>query len=132
MSDMHALGSDRNGYRVVMHFDVPAGDNAVGTSWTDAILAVKGKDDLGNTALPKTVLQDGDGIVAGTISAAEKAEIEAGTRHEFVDSFPIESGGTSNADLRASLREFYASEKARLTDNLQTQLKYVGHTESEA
>ena len=132
MADMHVLSGDGSNYRVVMHFAVPGGSNAVGVTWVAALLAsLTTIDDLGNTVLPPTVLLDGDGT-GGTITAAEKALIEAGTLHEHSRTFRIESGGTSNAELRAALWEFYSQEKTRLTGNLQVNLKYFGHTESEA
>ena len=123
MYDMHVLtGNNGNRWTVVMHFAVPAGNNSVGMLWKDALI----KSGMGGT----TALPDGDGT-GGTIGTTEKAAVEAGTVYEHSGSFLVESGGTSNAELRASLRSFYARERAKIIDDLQSKLKYFGYIESE-
>ena len=124
MADIHVSkgGSDSH-YHIIMHLPSPGGNNSVGVAWSTALV----NSGLGGS----TSLPDGDGA-DGTISTAEKASIEAGTLYEHSKEFPAESGGTSNAELRASLREFHSQEKISVTALLQTQLRYFGHTESEA
>ena len=58
--------------------------------------------------------------------------IEAGQLYEHSATFPVESGGTETAELRAALRGWYAQEKTAVINGLQAQLRYFGHTESEA
>ena len=123
MSDMHVLDGNGSTYRVVMHFPVSGGNNSVGTAWSTALLESAGFNEDGTPATPTTALR--------TIDTIEKDAIEAGTVFEHVGNFRIESGGTSNAALRASLREFYGLEKTRVIAEIQTRLRYFSHMESE-
>lgn len=121
MSDMHILEADGSGrVRVVMHFPVPSGNNAVNVPWSTALVESTGFNEDGTLATPQTSLR--------TINAAEKASIEAGAIHEHNGMFRVESGGVSNTELLASLREFYQQTKATETDRLATKLKYFGFT----
>ncbi len=122
MADMHVLIGNGRQWRVAMHFAVPAGNNTAGVSWSDALA----NSELGGA----TVLPDGDGT-GGTVSAAEKTSIESGTILEYVVVLPIESGGSSPVNIRDSLREFYAVEKADMLACLASQLRYFGAIESE-
>lgn len=124
MADIHVLdGNFNNRWRVVMHFVVPSGNNAVNILWTDVLI---NSGVGGNTQLP-----DGDGN-DGTIDVTEKTAIQNGIIFEHIALFRIESGGVSSANIRATLRQFYASEKVNVILNLQRQLKYFGAIESEA
>lgn len=123
MSDMHVLTGDGKTWRIVMHFAVPGGNNAAGVSWADALV----NSGLGGT----TVLPNGDGT-GGTIVAAEKTAVENGTVFEHEADFRVESGGNSAGNIRASLREFYAAERAGVMAVLSTSLRYFGATESKA
>ena len=125
MSDMHVLTEVASGrFTIVMHFAVPIGNNSVGVPWSVALI----NSGIGGT----TSLPDGDGT-AGTINTAtEKIDIKAGTVFEHRKALLAESGGSSNLELQASIREFYAIEKTNILAVLQTELKYFGHTESEA
>lgn len=120
MSDMHVLtGNNGNAWTVVMHFDTPAGNNVVGVPWADAVV----NSGLGGT----TVLPDGDGT-NGTISAAEKTAIEAGTVFEHSVSFLMESGGTSNPELLATLDALYAVANSNQQAAVGSVLRYFGFT----
>lgn len=127
MSDMHILVAGADGeYEIVMHFTVPPGNNSVGVPWSIALVNSMGNDENGNPLSPRTALRD------GVIDAAEKSAIEVGTVVEHIVTFRAESGGTANAQIRASVRAFFASEKSAVFASLAIRLKYFGHTESEA
>lgn len=126
MADIHVLdgGIDGKSWRVAMHFAVPDTDNNVGVNHRVALVAsgVGGK-----TAL---VVDDGTN---GTIDAAENSLLLSGERYEHVVNLPaLESGGTTTAQLRASIRLFYGQEKTKVLNGLAVRLKYFGYTESEA
>ncbi len=121
MADMHVLTSGHGEWRVVMHFAVPDANNAVTVNYRAALVS----SGLGGT----TALTEGTG--PGEIPTAEKGQVESGAMYEHSASFRVESGGTSNAQLQAALREFYTQEKDHIIARLQRQLRYFGHTESE-
>lgn len=123
MADIHLLTGGAGEWSVVLHFDIPNTSNAVGINYRDALVT----SGLGGT----TSLVDGDGD-GGTISAAEKTQIEAGQIYEHRVSFPVESGGSTAAELRASLLELYEKENTAEIDRLKTALRYFGHTENRA
>lgn len=123
MADMHVLNGGESGtWRIAMHFPIPNTNNAVGVNRRTALINSR----EGGT----TVLEEGIG--PGQITAAEKASIEAGAVHEYIAEFRIESGGTAPSDLRASIRQFFSAEKARILAILDSRLRYFGHTETEA
>ena len=123
MSDMHVMGGGVDGelWDVVMHFPIVSANNSVGVNWRTAVI----NSGIGGI----TSLVEGTGD--GEITTAEKTQIEAGEIYEHRASLRAESGGTSTANLRATLQEFYAAEKTRVLNALQVQLRYFGHTESE-
>ena len=124
MADMHVLdGNNSLGWRVAFHLDVNGGTNAVGVLWRTALV----NSGLGGT----TDLPDGDGT-AGTISAVEKGNIESGAVFEVIETIRAETGGTSNAELRATFRAAYAVADARESDRIGSVLRYFGHTETRA
>ena len=122
MSDMHVLAGDGKQWSVVMHFAVPDANNAVSVNYRLALVS----SGLGGT----TQLTEGTG--PGQIEAAEKTQVEGGEVYEHRDTFLVESGGTASAELRASLRQFYAREKDNVIAGLQRRLKYFGHVENES
>ncbi len=128
MADIYILtGNNSNTWTVVMHFAVPNTNNAVGVNFRDALVASGiGLDTETNR---RTILPTGDDT-GGTISTAEEALLDSGARFEHVSSYRIESGGTSNADLQASIREFYTAENTRVQNVNANVLRYFGHTES--
>lgn len=123
MSDIHVLSSNLGKHwNVVFHFDVPDVNNMRGVNYRTALV----NSGIGGT----TSLPEGTG--AGMISAAEKALVESGEVFEHSTTYLVESGGTTNVELRATLREFYAIEETRIIANLQQRLRYFGHTETRA
>ena len=120
MADMHVLVGGGNKWRVVMHFLVPDENNSVAVSYRAALVA----SGLGGTT------SMAEGVGAGQITAAEKAQIEAGEVLEQVELLSVESGGTAPAQLRAAIRKLYASVQTRIIDQMKKQLRYFGHTES--
>jgi len=122
MADIHVLASGGDGlsWRVAMHIAIPNTSNAVAVNHRTALV----NSGLGG----KTVMVEGVG--PGQITTAEKAQIELGAIFEHIADFRVESGGTSNLDLRAAIRELYAIETSRMIDVLQSRLRYYGHTES--
>ncbi len=127
MADMYVLtGNNSNEWTIVMHFTVPDVDNAVGINFRTAL--VNSGIGLGEDGR-RTILPTGDDT-GGTISTAEEALLDSGERFEHVGSFRAESGGTSNAAIRASIREFYAAQNTSVQAKVASQLRYFGHTES--
>lgn len=123
MSDMHVLEADEDGrFKIVMHFAVPAGNNAAGVPFPTILV---------NAGRNTTVLPDGDGN-AGTISNGEKTAIQNGTVREHVANDPIQSDGSTFDATQAALREFYAIEKTRSDNELTLRLPWFGRKESEA
>ena len=123
MADMHILTGNGDRWTVIMHLPVPNTNNPVGTNWRTAVVASRIG---GSTSLP-----DGDGT-GGTISAAEKALIEAGEVIEHSASVRLESMGTVLADQRAALRAWFAAAKVNVLVEVQKRLRYFGYNESEA
>lgn len=122
MADIHVRTGEGQQWIVVMHLAVPNANNDIGVNYRDALVA----SGIGGT----TVMTEG--VAAWEILTAEKADVEAGVLHEHVATFPIESGGKTVPQLRASLREFYAVEEARVIEVLKARLRYFGHTETQA
>ena len=122
MADIHILDGRGRDVRVVMHFDVPDQTNEVNNSYRAAL--------IGSGRGGTTIMAEGVGI--GQVTAEEKSKIEAGEVYEFVEAWDIESGGTTNAQLRAAIRKIYGLRETEIIDRLTRQLKYFGHTESRA
>ena len=128
MADIYVLtGNNSNTWTLVMHFAVPNVNNAVGINFRTAL--VNSGIGLNTETGRRTVLPTGDDT-GGTISAAEEALLDDGSRFEHVSSYRVESGGTSNADLQSAIREFYAAENASVQASVASRLRYFGHTES--
>ena len=123
MADMHVTTGRGKEWSIVMHFDVPNVNNNVDVNYRAALVA----SGLGGS----TQLPEGDGS-NGTIDATEKAAIAAGSIVERSVPFVVESGGTTTAELRGTLRELYAAKEASVIAELQRQLRYFGHTEARA
>ena len=121
MADYHVLtGSpDGNSYQVCFHLPVPgAGNNRAGVQWRTALI---------NSALGgQTVLLDGDGT-GGTISAAEKAEIESGAVFEVSEAFDTHPGETA-LQLRDRIDARHAALATAVSAQLQGRLSYFGFT----
>ncbi len=130
MADIHILQKGADGqHRLVFHFPVAVGDNDVpagagGTiTWREAVVAALGGS-------PTSLLPAGDGS-KGTVSAAEAAQIASGEVVERSYSYPVDSGGTTDAERAASIRAFYTQKKAQATVEIAAKLGYFGATLSE-
>lgn len=116
MADMHVLAGDGLGrWVLVMHFSVPNIDNEVSVNYRTALV---------NSALGGTSMTEGTG--PGQISAAEKAQIDAGEIYEHSIRFLAESGANTLPELLAAAREAYAREETRVTAQFQKRLRYYG------
>ena len=126
MADMHILtGNNSREWSIAMHFVVPNANNTVGVNYRTALVnSGVGVGDDGR----RSVLPSGTG--AGEITTAEEANLDNGSLFEHIASMRVESGGTSNAELQSTIREFYASENARVQAAIGSRLRYFGHTES--
>jgi len=113
-SSMHVFeANDKGEYRICAHVAVPAGNNTVGNSWKDVIIA-SGRN--------VTVMATGTGI--GQISTAEQAQIAAGDVVEVVVYVAFESA-TTNAQ-RTALVNVHVTDELAL---LQRKLKLYGRTQ---
>lgn len=111
MANLHVLEQTGPGrFRVVLHVAIPAGNNPAGFPWRTAVAAHV-------DALKPSVLPDGDGT-AGTISAAEKAQIISGAVLEVVRE---EKGQTT-----ASAANIYALRSADILADLQVRYAQYG------
>ncbi len=117
MSKIHVLENNNGKYRVVLHFNVPAGSNSAGKTWKDCALS---SGDGVTTILP-------EGTGTGQIATAEKASIESGDVLEVVDNILLESGGASSASVDAMADTIINNKKALL----QQKYKYYGYTQEE-
>lgn len=122
MSDIHVLTGDGSQQRVVMHLPVPNTNNEVGVNYRTALV----NSGLGGA----TTMTEGSG--AGQINTVEKAKVEAGEVYEHSTTFELEGVGASTASQQAALRAAFTREKTAVVDKIQRQLKFFGHTESEA
>jgi hypothetical protein len=120
MADIHVLTGSGDSWSVVFHIPVPALNNAAGFPYRTALV----NSGIGGA----TVLPEGTG--PGQITVAEKASIQAGAVYEFSISYPFESGGSTPAQLLATVRALYQREKTRLLVELQGRLRYFGYTEA--
>ena len=126
MSDIHILTGNNNiGWTLAMHFAVPDVNNNVGINFRIAL--VNSGIGVGEDGR-RTVMPVGTG--AGQINPAEEALLDAGELFEHVTSYIIESGGTSNPQRRALVRELYASLVTSVQASVASRLRYFGHTES--
>jgi hypothetical protein len=114
MSNIHILeSSGPRKFRVVYHIPVPAGNNSAGTPWRTAVARSKI-----NQASP-SVLLDGDGT-GGTISSAEKAQIQSGAIYEVV----YDEKGQNATTIAAT----FARRSSEILSELQAELAQYGRT----
>jgi hypothetical protein len=118
--DYHVLTGldDGNAFRVVNHIPIPPANNRVGVNYRTAII----NSGIGG----RTILPDGDGS-GGTISAAEKAAILAGSLYEVVEEFSTNPGETA-AQLQARIDARYNALIGIVQDRVGKQLSYFGFT----
>ncbi len=102
MSNIHIMTVDGPEVGVVLHFAIPATNNASAVPWRTITTRF-----FGTTSLP-----DGDGT-AGTISAAEKASIAAGALVEVATTFKLGNNNPTGAALDAA---FAAAQTAWVAD----------------
>lgn len=120
MANWHALTGtpDGNSFRVVFHITIPSATNRANINYRTALVS----SGLGGM----TVLPDGDGT-GGTISAAEKASIQAGSLYEWVEDFATNPGETAAAlQTRADAR--WTALTTQLQADLAKRLTYFGYT----
>lgn len=120
MTKLHildALGGHR--YRAVAHYAAPAGNNAAGVSWKNAIVGAK---------LNVSSLAEGSG--AGQINTAELADVVTGDVVEaaFVMQDDPALGGAARIALAAALADKAIAEHQA---HLARQLRYFGFTVDE-
>lgn len=117
MSDYHVLTGDRYGnkFRIAYHIPLPDQNNRAGVSYRTAVV----NSGLGGT----TSLTEGTG--AGQISAAEKAQIEAGERVEIVEDFAT-NPGESAAQAKTRIKARCAVLTAKVQAELAHRLTYYG------
>lgn len=113
MSNLHILETPPNRMRFVIHVAVASANNSAGINWRTVLV----RSGIGG----KTILPDGDGT-GGTISAAEKAEVLAGSIYEAV--LDEKTWPTSNAELDA----LFNTRRVQILADLQNRLKYYGAT----
>lgn len=121
MANYHVLtgSGDGNSFTVVFHVAVPGvGNNRAGVQWRTALVNSK----LGGT----TVLVDGDGS-GGTVSAAEKAQIQAGAVFEVVEQVATNPGETA-LQLRDKIDARFTALVTEIQATLQGRLTYFGYT----
>jgi hypothetical protein len=116
MAKVHVLDTHGEHSRLILHVDVPAGNNSVGTAWT-AVLVNSGIG--GQTRLP-----DGSGT-GGTISAAEKSSIQAGTVFEVEDRVRIPAGMTMG-QANAFFDALHAAKVTEVQAWVQARLNFFG------
>jgi hypothetical protein len=119
--DYHVLTGtpDGNRFRFAFHVPVPGtGTNRAGIQWRTALI----DSGLGGS----TVLPDGDGT-GGTISAAEKAEVEAGSVYELIRQIDTNPGETAT-QFRDRVDSLFPGIVSQTQAHLQNALSYFGFT----
>lgn len=117
MARLHILQSSGNNlYNVVVHAPTPAGSNAAGVLWSDAIK---------NSGLAVTSMTVGNG--PGQISSAESNQVAAGTVIEA----PFPWGDDPNWTNQQRLDDLNVRAQQAVNDVsavLQARLRYFGRT----
>lgn len=128
MSKIHILGAtDEGQYRVVLHFNMPPGNNSAGLTWKSAYVnnwRLNHISQAGAILAPYSIMEEGTG--PGQITTAERNQVIAGDVIEIVASIRAESGGTTAASLTAMADQIIAETQARLA----RELKYFGYTQA--
>jgi hypothetical protein len=120
MANWHALtgSSDGNSFRIVFHIAIPSANNRAGINYQVAMI----NSGIGG----KTALPDGDGN-GGTISATEKAAIQAGSLFEYAEDFATNPGELAAA-LQARIDARYTALIGIVQADLSKRLTYFGYT----
>lgn len=124
MSDIHVIAGDNTNWTLVFHFPVPDLDNDVSVNFRTA-LANSGIGIDPETGRRSRLLA-GTGL--GQINPAEEAMLDSGALFEHTINFPIESGGTSSAQLIRTAEALYNAALANRSADLQASLRYFGFT----
>ncbi len=122
MADIHVLTIDGNVCRLVMHFAVPNQPNDVDVNYRTALV---------NSGIGGSTIMV-EGTEPGQIDMIEAGQIATGALYEHIAMIDINGVGQSTEGRRAMLRAQYIMLKAAVIASLQGQLKFFGHTESEA
>jgi hypothetical protein len=118
MSNWHARLADRDGneVRVIMHIPIPgAGLNRAGVQWRTALV----KSGRGGAT------EMLEGVTAGEITTAEKAQITNGELFEYVEQIATHPGETAN-QLRDRIDLLYPQRVSQVQARLQKELTYWG------
>lgn len=108
---------------LVCHIAIPAGNNAAGVSWQNAIVGTK--------KATASVLVDGDGSGSnGTISSAEKTELATGQKVERLLPFDLGAdwGIIDSQTKQARIDAAYNKLVTKVQSELSGQLQYFGFT----
>lgn len=108
--------SDGNSFEVIFHITLPSANNRVGVNYRTAVV----KSGIGGKTSMTT------GATSGEITAAEKAQIDAGELFEVserIDTYPGETAG----QLRTRIDARYTVLVATLPGRLQRMLTYWGY-----
>lgn len=120
MSKIHVLTASDREYRVVLHTDMPSGNNSAGKTWKDSYF-----QDRKNRAtdVVDSVLATGTG--SGNITSSELASVNSADVIEIVTTVLLESGGTNSTQLDAIVDQVISDELSKL----QQVYKYFGYTQ---
>lgn len=117
MANMHVLQKNISEVEVVFHVAIPgAGVNSANVQWRTALV----NSGVGG----ETKLPTGDGS-AGTISAAELAQIQAGALYEVTR---IVRPDTVQGNLATYMDSLFATVSGEVLPILQDRLKWFGYT----
>ena len=127
MADIHILQKRSDGAQsLVLHFPVAVGENSVPigaggpVTWQNAVAYSQGGEP--ESSLHVGGPESGGGGKSGVISQEESVLISTGAVLERAYSYPMDSGGTTDALRASSLREFYARCKEQITAEIQQSL----------
>lgn len=104
--------------RVVIHFNIPAGNNTVGVSWKAAA--------LGAGWTGKTILATGNG--PGQITSADAALVASGDMVEIVTTFQAEDG-SGTVISSAKITALAAAAQTEWQNRASAALKYWGYSQ---
>ena len=115
MATLHVRNRSGNIINCIIHFDVPTGNNAVGFSWKNIVLA------LGRNT---TSMVEGSGI--GQISTTEKASVVAGDILEL--SISVTDHGGNASQRAAAIDEQVAAIIVDESSRLKQEFNFYGMT----
>lgn len=122
MANLHVLNFGSQGYKVVVHVAVPAGNNQAGVPWQTALINSK------CCGAGSSIMTSGDGT-NGTISATELSQVQAGAVYEEVIEADADNVSGMTAQARSAYLDSLVTEAtARVQARLQRHLKFFGAT----